>query len=232
MKDSVLEQGVLALGDLKNKIMKQLTLTLITAGLMAASASASTISYTTTGTTLNCNAVVGCTQNNSTQVTIGGLTLTYNSGAGNNVVTTSNINFGNIQSTGTGSSVNLAGLTLVISINSTPQGQGTTSGTMQDGNLSGQLSTNSSSANITWSSNNTTTSVGTLPGVVIGGQVYQVLNPTLGLQAPTIGTPIGQTSIQGSVSDVTTPEPATLALMGSGLALAGLLRRRAVGQLA
>ena len=46
---------------------------------------------------------------------------------------------------------------------------------------------------------------GTLPGVVISGGAqsftYQVLNPTLGLQAPTVGNPVGQTSIQGAVTN-------------------------------
>jgi len=53
------------------------------------------------------------------------------------------------------------------------------------------------------------------------------LNPSLGMQAPTVGNPIGQTSIQGAVTDTTTPEPATFGLMAAGLGLASLLRRRA-----
>ena len=229
MKDSVLEQGDTPLGDLKNKTMKHLSFTLITAGLVAATASASTISYNTTGTALNCNAVVGCVQNNATSVTLGGLTLTYNTASGNNVVTPSFISFGNIATTGTGTNVNLAGLQLVLKVNSTPNGGSTTSGTLQVGALSGLLSTSNSSASIAWSSNNTTTSFGTLPGMVIGAQVYQVANSPLSLQAPTVGNPIGQTSIQGAVADVSaTPEPATMLLMGAGLAGAGILRRRRV----
>jgi hypothetical protein len=65
-----------------------------------------------------------------------------------------------------------------------------------------------------------------------GGQsfVYQILNPSLGLQAPDVGNPIGQTSIQGAVTDtsvvVATPEPSTLACMFAGLGLLGFARRR------
>ena len=207
--------------------MKHLSFTLITAGIMAATASASTISYNTTGTTLNCNSVVGCVQNTATSVTVGGLTLTYNSGAGNNVVTPSFISFGNIATTGTGTNVNLGGLQLVLKINSTPSGGSTTSGNLQVGALSGLLSTSNSSASIAWSTNNTTTTFGNLPGAAIGAQIYQVTNSPLSLQAPTVGNPVGQTSIQGAVADVSaTPEPATMLLMGVGLAGAGILRRR------
>ena len=195
---------------------------------MATAVSAGTINYNTTGSTLSCNSVVGCVQNSTTSVTIGGLTFTYNTGSGSGVVTPSIINLGNIVSTGTGSSVNVSGLLLTINVNSTPPGTG---GTLPNGSVSGTVSTNNSGAIITFSPNNTSTSFGNLPGVTIGGGgqtfVYQVLNPTLGLQAPTVGNPVGQTSIQGAVSDTSAPEPTTLVLMGAGLGLVGMLRRRA-----
>jgi hypothetical protein len=197
--------------------------------LMATAASATTINYNTTGSTFSCNGVAGCAQNSTTSVTVGGLTFTYNTGSGSGVVTPSIINFGNIVSTGTGASVSISGLLLTININSTPPGA---SGTLPNGAISGTISTNSSGATILFSPNNTTTVFGTLPGVVIsGGGVsldYQILNPSLGLQAPTVGNPIGQTSIQGAVTSVitATPEPTTLLSMGAGLGLMGLIRRR------
>ena len=210
--------------------MKQLILFFATAGLMATIGFSGTINYDTTGSTLSCNGVAGCSQNTSTSVTIGGLTFTYNTGSGNNVVTPSIINLGNIVSTGTGSNVNVSGLLLTINVNSTPPGS---AGTLPNGAISGTISTNNSGASILFSPNNTTTGFGTLPGVTIGSGasafIYQVLNPTLGLQAPTVGNPIGQTSIQGAVTDVSTsgtPEPTTLLLTGVGIALVGLLRRR------
>jgi len=198
--------------------------------LTASFASASTINYNTIGSTLSCNGVAGCAQNTTTSVTIGGLTLTYNSGSGSNVATPSIVNFGNIVSTGTGTSVNLTGLLLTINVNSTPPGAG---GTLPNGAISGALSTNNSGATILFSPNNTTTPFGTLPGVVISGGgvslTYQILNPSLGLQAPTVGNPIGQTSIQGAVTDSSpalTPEPTSLFLMSSGIALIGFARYR------
>jgi len=118
----------------------------------------------------------------------------------------------------------LTGLLLTINVNATPPGAGAT---LPNGAVSGLLSTDNSGATILFSPNNTTTGFGTLPGVVIsgGGQAftYQVLNPSLGLQAPTVGNPIGQTSIQGAVTETVAqggsavPEPATLGLLGAGL---------------
>jgi len=193
--------------------------------LTAALASASTINYNTTGSTLSCNGVAGCVQNTSTSITDGGLTFTYNAGSGSGVVTPSIINFGNLLSTGTGTNVNLTGVLLTINVNSTPPGS---SGTLTNGVFSGLISTNNSGTTILFSPNNTTTGFGTLPGVVISGGgnsfTYQILNPSVGLQAPTVGNPIGQTSIQGAVTDTSTPEPTSLLLMSSGLVLMGFVR--------
>lgn len=196
------------------------------AGLIVPIASAGTVNYNTTGSTLSCNGTIGCVQNTSTQVTDGGITLTYNTGSGSGVVTPSIVNFGNIVSTGSGLS-NITGILLTIHINSTPPGLG---GTLPNGAITGLISTNNSGAILNFSPNNTTTGFGTLPGVTIAGVggafTYQVLNPSLGLQAPTVGNPVGETSIQGAVTDVSTPEPAMLIPMAAGLGLIGLIRRR------
>jgi hypothetical protein len=211
--------------------LKRLLLIFGLAGLMAATASADiTLNYNTTGSTLSCNGVAGCVQDTTTEVTTGGLTFTYNTGSGLGVVSPSIINLGNIDTTGTGTSVNVTGLLLTINVNSTPPGA---SGTLPNGDISGTISTNSSGATILFSPNNTTTAFGTLPGVVLSGGgdsfTYQVLNPTLGLVAPTDGNPIGQTTIQGDVVAVaTTPEPTMfLFLLGAGLAMVGVVRVRA-----
>jgi hypothetical protein len=212
--------------------LKQLLLIFGIAGLMASTALADlTFDYNTTGSILSCNGVGGCTQDSTTSVTLDGLTFTYNAGSGSNVISPSIINLGNIVSTGTGTDVDLTGLLLTVNVNSTPPGS---SGTLPNGAISGEISTNQSGSIIQFSPNNTTTVFGTLPGVIISGGgesvTYQVLNPTLGLQAPTVGNPVGQTTIQGDLSGVlTTPEPTMfLFLAGSGLALIGVARRRAI----
>jgi hypothetical protein len=196
--------------------------------ISAPAAFADTISYNTTGSTLSCNGVGGCVQNTTTSVTDGGLTLTYNAGSGSGVVTPSIINLGNLVSIGTGTGVNLTGLLLTINVNSTPPGAG---GTLPNGSIAGSLSTNSSTSIITFSPNNTTTGFGTLPGVIISGggfsETYQVLNPSLGLQPPTVGNPVGQTSIQGAVTSVaTTPEPSSVYFMLGTVGLLFGMRKR------
>jgi hypothetical protein len=202
-------------------LLKKLLLLSGIAGLMAATALA-TVSYDTTGSTLSCNGVTGCAQDSATSVTVGGLTLTYDSGSGANQVEPTFINLGNIDSTGTGTNVNLTGLLLTININSTPPGG---SGTLPNGGISGTLSTSRSTSEIVFTPDNTTSVFGTLPGVQIGNELYQVLDTSLGLVPPTDGSPVGQTTIQGDVTN-TAPEPTTFLLMGAGLALAGMVRFR------
>jgi hypothetical protein len=201
------------------------------AALPVTAAVASVVNYNTTGSTLSCDGVSGCVQNTTTSVTIGGLTLTYNTGSGSGVVSPSIINLGNIVTTGTGTSVNLSGLLLDININSTPPGSG---GLLPAGAVSGSLSTNNSSATLLFGPNNTTTAFGTLPGVILTDgsfdYIYQVLNPLLGLQAPTVGNPVGQTSIQGAVTVTAVPEPSTWAMMILGFAGIGFLSYRRKGR--
>jgi PEP-CTERM motif len=204
------------------EILKKLLLLSGIAGLMVTTALAN-VNYNTTGSTLSCNGVAGCTQINTTSIADGGLTLTYNAGSGANQAEPTIINYGNIDTTGTGTNVNLSGLLLTININSTPPGG---SGTLPNGAISGTLSTSSSTSEILFSPNNTTSIFGTLPGVQIGNELYQVLNPSLGLVPPTDGNPIGQTTIQGDVTNTAVPEPTTFLLMGAGLALAGIVRFR------
>jgi hypothetical protein len=209
-------------------MMKKLLLPLALLTGMASPAFAITINYNTTGSTLSCNGVAGCVQNTTTSVSFASLSLTYNTGSGSGVNTPSFINLGNIVTTGTSAGVNLTGLLLTVNVNSTPPGA---SGTLPNGAISGLLSTNSSTTSISFSPNNTTSLFGTLPGVVISGGgtslLYQIANTTLALQAPTVGNPIGQTSIQGAVSLV--PEASSSLMLGAGLAGLLFISRRRMG---
>lgn len=218
---------------------KNFLLAVIMATTCMAQVVVTSITYDTTGSTLSCNGAAGCVQNSATSLTLGGLTLTYNPVAVSPATTVnspSSINLGNVVWTGAGAGVTVSGISLAIKINSTPPGQ---SGTVQSGILMGSIATNSSIATLSFSPNNTTTSFGTLPGVLISTLTYQVQNTTLALVSPTNGNPLGQTTIQGALSGSvtvvtptpvpTTPIPSTfyLALLGIGAAgLYELQRRR------
>jgi hypothetical protein len=184
-----------------------------------------TVNYNTTGSVLSCNGVAGWVQNTATSVSIGGLSLTYNTGSGSGMAAPSFINFGNLVSTGTSDGVSLTGLLLNLNVNSTPP---RASGIAGVGTVSGSMGANFSTAQISFASASTTSIFGTMPGVVIGsgtnGANYQVVQTLLALQAPTVGNPIGQTSIQGTVSAV--PEPSTALMMVMGVAGLGAARLR------
>lgn len=198
--------------------MKTLLMSVAFAALIAGPVAASTVDYNTSTSTLSCNGVAGCVQNTPDSISLGGLNLIYTPGAGSGVATPSNINLGNLMTSGApGSAVDLSGLLLTLNITSSPPGSTLA---IPGGTISGAISTTSSSAFVNFGS-----------GVVTIGQfLYQVQNTSLGIQAPTVGNPLGQTTIQGEVSEAVvqqtgTPEPASWALMIAGFAGIGFSLR-------
>jgi hypothetical protein len=122
----------------------------------------------------------------------------------------------------------LNGILFTLTINQTVPSSGT--GSLTAAQLTGSItSSSSSSALIMFQSpafgvtinGNSYSGPGTQIASPGGPVTYIVTNNPLGLVAQSSG---GVTTIQGGVSD--SPEPVTFVLVGAGLGLAGLLRRR------
>jgi hypothetical protein len=134
-------------------------------GMMAVAASASTIDYNTSGSTLSCGtAVGGCVQDSATSISLGGITFTYNPAiVTSGVFPPSITSLGTLVSSGTGTDVLFSGAVLTIKIDDTTLGM---SGDLPTGLFSGNISTASSSLFVTFAPDNATTIYGTLPSVV------------------------------------------------------------------
>jgi hypothetical protein len=193
---------------------RRATLPLLLLAGIAATAHAGTVSYDTTGSTLSCSSYFDpahplCTQNTPTSVTVGGMTFTYYPGSGSNVSTPSIIDLGKIVGTGAGSIAEFdapSTILLTIKVNSTPPGASTA---LPPWNVQGGIYTDSSTASLVnlWTGSTlTTTTFGKLPGAIVSGGTqsftYQILNTTQALVAPAAGNPMGQTLIQGAVSEI------------------------------
>ena len=185
-----------------------LTLALIT---IASSVRATTVTYSTTGS------FNGGAFSSPTSIGFGGgantTTLTFTGVSA--TVDTDPFGFtfaslGTMHTASTGSGASVAGTTFAIQITQTvpSAGSGNVSGT-----ISGFISQNSSTSQITF----------TVTSVTIGAITYSVPNNPLSLVPPVTNN--GNTTIQGRVTAV--PEPATLGLLGAGLfALAATVSRK------
>jgi hypothetical protein len=192
--------------------------------LMAASASASTINYYTTGTFVAAPGLNitngGLTDNGSFGVAA---TITFTPNTTTGAGTPTNVNLGDFQLTcascGTQTSGNGAffrAFTFQLTVNDTTDGAvGYFLGTAAQGNIY----SDASSLSIAWGSLITTSGS-------FGGTSFVIYTPTP-IVAQNSGTPAGDTTVQAYVTSTSSvPEPATLGLIGGGLLGLGVVLRR------
>jgi hypothetical protein len=192
--------------------------------MLAASASATTITYTTNGAgtkfvssgTLVLNSTSGAAA-----------TLTYIPNVGSTSGVPSNLNLGdfllacpNCTTQAGGSGSNFAAFSFDLVITDTTDGA---SGQFVGSSTGGAVFSNLSGLTVNWvplilGPGTTNTLSGNF------GTTFFTTTTFTGLAAPNSGTPPGDTTVQGFVSS--TPEPTTYGLVGGGLLGLGLLRRK------
>jgi hypothetical protein len=181
------------------------------AAILLLPVAAGTVTYNTSASTLTCGSAASCAQTNPDEVTIAGtFHVTYEDIASSTVNAPSDISYGYLQETGSGS-VSLAGIKLTLDIYSAPPGG---SGDLPTGTISGTVTGSSSTALLTFSGLN----------VVIGQEDYALLESTI-VMVPTTSNG-GQSSIEGSVSQ--TPEVSTGFMVLAGVGLIAQRGRRRV----
>jgi hypothetical protein len=197
--------------------------------MMAGSASANSITYSTAGTGTGFNGTTALTITGSFGATS---TLTLTPNAGGTSGTPSNIDLGDLELTCAGCSTQALGFgalysafTLDIQVTDTTDGaKGTFVGTSSGGSVYSDVS----NIQISWAPLQIGPGTSGASTGNFGNTDFTIQSPTL-IVAPNSGTPPGDTTIQGTVNTFTssgTPEPATMGLMGGALIGLGLLGKR------
>jgi len=202
----------------------QVAIAAVAVFMMATSASAGTISYTTNS--VGTQFVVGGTGLvlNSTSGVAG--TITFVPNTTSNTGVPSNIDLGDFlmacPSCTEAQTTIFGSFTFDLVVNdTTDNAKGEFVGT----SAGGTVSSNSSTVQINWQSPLVIGpgTINTLSGN-FGLTSFDVVSPTSLIVAPNSGTPPGDTTIQGQVNSV--PEPATFGMIGGALVGLGLLRRK------
>ena len=196
-----------------SKLSSKSLLTVLAGSLLAASAAGAQVTFATVGTFSG----AGCTL---TSCAFGGFTLSFQDATSTSYLTPSTLDLGMFRTTATGAALPTTAIpasvmfTLVINQTSPVNGSTSTSGP-----VSGTLAYNPSQSSLVFTPTSTFLS--------IDGVRYALIKDNSGninIAAPTTTDNPNMTIVKANVAVV--PEPATVVLMGSGLAALGFFGAR------
>jgi hypothetical protein len=207
------------------KSIRSVTLAGAAALLMAGGLSAANITFNTNGASTGFNGTSALTLH---QTSGSAATLTFTPNSSFTVATPSNVQYGDFQlscnlcgNSPGGPSSTFGAFTFNLMVTDlTDNATGIFVGTSSGGAIFADLSP----IDINWSPLQIGPGTASASSGNFGNTLFQITNLTR-IVSPNNGTPPGDTTVQGNVAS-TTPEPATFALIGSGLLAVAFARRK------